>query len=317
VRLGLFLPVSGRAATRETLVEAARQAERWGFDSVWAADRIVIPWQIETGYAYNESGSFFVPPDRPFLEALTTMAFLAGCTERVRLGVSVLVLPYRNPLYWAKVVTTIDHLSEGRFVLGVGVGWMREEFEALGADFERRGAVADEHLEIWRVLTTEEHASHEGRLHRFDDIGFLPKHYRAPIPIWVGGEGRAARQRAGRDGDAWFPYFVRITPDELRARFEEVREFAAQAGRTPEAVGLNCCLPIEVTKEPAPQTPDRLRGTPEQLVEALRRFGEIGVDTVALQFMAPRYPARLEQIERFATEALPHLADGPVASAGY
>src|SRR5207244_5049464 len=162
VKLGLFLPVSGRAATRETLIGAAQQAEAWGFDSIWAADRIVIPWRIETPYSYNESAVFFVPPDRPFLESLTTMAFLAGCTERVRLGVSVVVLPYRNPLYWAKVVTTIDALSAGRFVLGVGIGWMQEEFAALGASFEDRAAAADEQLEIWNVLMRDERCSVDG-----------------------------------------------------------------------------------------------------------------------------------------------------------
>jgi probable F420-dependent oxidoreductase len=308
MRLGLFLPVSGRAATRGTLMEAARQAEEWGFDSVWAADRIVIPWQIDTTYPYNESASFFVPPDRPFLEALTTMAFLAGCTERVRLGVSVVVLPYRNPLYWAKVAATIDVLSEGRVVLGVGIGWMREEFDALGADFGNRGRVGDEHLEIWNVLRRDEHCSFEGRFHRFRDIGFLPKSHEAPIPVWVGGEGRPARRRAGRYGDAWFPYFVRITPDELRERFEEVHASAQEAGRDPDVVSLNCCLPIEVTDQAVAQEPDALKGTPEQLAEALARFEAAGVGTVALQFMAPRYPQRLEQIERFATEALPQLA---------
>jgi probable F420-dependent oxidoreductase len=308
MRLGLFLPVSGRAATRGTLMEAARQAEEWGFDSVWAADRIVIPWQIDTTYPYNESASFFVPPDRPFLEALTTMAFLAGCTERVRLGVSVVVLPYRNPLYWAKIAATIDLLSEGRFVLGVGIGWMREEFDALGADFENRGRVGDEHLEIWNVLRRDEHCSFDGRFHGFRDIGFLPKAYGEPIPVWVGGEGRPARRRAGRYGDAWFPYFVRIAPDELRGRFEEVRAFAQDAGRQPDVVSLNCCLPVEVTDEPVAQEPDALKGTPEQLADALARFEAAGVETVALQFMAPRYPERLEQIERFATEALPQFA---------
>jgi probable F420-dependent oxidoreductase len=308
VRLGLFMPVSGRSATRETLMSGAQQAEAWGFDSVWAADRVVIPWQINTGYAYNESGTFFVPPDRPFLEALTTMAFLAGCTERIRLGVSVVVLPYRNPLYWAKIASTIDVLSEGRFVLGVGIGWMTEEFEALGADFEHRGAVADEHLEMWNVLTTEEHATYEGRFHSFRDIGFLPKSFDSPIPVWVGGEARPARRRTGRYGDAWFPYFVRITPEELRSRFEEVRAFAAEAGRDPDDVSLNCCLPVEVKAEPVAQEPDILKGTPEQLAEALARFEQVGVGTVALQFMAPRYPERLEQIERFATEALPRLS---------
>jgi probable F420-dependent oxidoreductase len=309
VKLGLFLPVSGRAATRKTLTSAAQQAEAWGFDSIWAADRIVIPWRIETPYAYNESAVFFVPPDRPFLESLTTMAFLAGCTERVRLGVSVVVLPYRNPLYWAKVATTIDALSGGRFVLGVGIGWMEEEFAALGAPFEDRAAVADEQLEIWNVLMRDERCSFDGRFHSFREIGFLPKAFGDSIPVWVGGESRAARRRTARFGDAWFPYFVRVTPEELRSRFDDLRRLAADRGRDPDEIELNCCLPVEVTDEPLAEPPaDALKGSPEQLAEALGRFAAVGVRTAALQFMAPRYPERLAQIERFAVEVLPELA---------
>ena len=133
MKFGVFLPISGRAAGPTTLMEAARTAEALGYDSVWAADRIVIPWEIKTPYPYSEGQQFIVPPDRPFFEPLTCLAFLAGCTEKVKLGMSVLVLPYRHPLYWAKIATTIDQLSRGRFLLGVGVGWMNEEFAALRA----------------------------------------------------------------------------------------------------------------------------------------------------------------------------------------
>ena len=139
-KTGVFLPISGRAATPETLRQAARSAEDWGFDSIWAADRIIIPWRIDTPYPYGKDGAFIVPPDRPFLDSLTCLTFLAACTSRVELGISVLVLPYRQPLVWAKIAVTLDHLSEGRFILGVGVGWMEEEFRALQAPFEDRGA---------------------------------------------------------------------------------------------------------------------------------------------------------------------------------
>ena len=138
---GVFLPVSGAAATRDGLKHAAATAERLGFSTVWAADRIVIPWRIDTAYAYSWSDKFIVPPEKPFLESMTTLAFLAGATDSIRLGVSVLVAPYRDPVHWAKVAATIDHLSEGRFILGVGIGWMEEEFAALnrGELFARRG----------------------------------------------------------------------------------------------------------------------------------------------------------------------------------
>ena len=307
---GVFLPVSGNASSREGLQHAARRAEELGFSTVWAADRIVIPWQIETPYAYNWTGSFFVPPEKPFLEPLTALAFLAGCTEQTRLGISVLVLPYRNPVYWAKIAATIDWLSKGRFILGVGVGWMREEFAALGADFERRGAVADEQLRLARNLLTEDHCTFHGDFYDVEDVAFEPKAFdRAhPIPIWVGGEGRAAQRRAGRLADAWFPYFPRITPQDLAARFQEVRRAAEEAGRDPTDVECNCCLSVEVTREPVPQEPDLLRGTPQQVGERLQEFRDQGVRHVGLQFLVGRFPERLEQMQHLAEDALGSLA---------
>jgi probable F420-dependent oxidoreductase len=305
---GVFLPVSGRATGRRTLAEAAQGAERWGFDSVWAADRLVIPWAIDSEYRYAEGSEFIVPPDRPFLEPLTVLAYLAGCTDRVRLGVSVLVLPYRHPVYWAKVATTIDTLSEGRFILGVGIGWMREEFAALGAPFDRRAAEFEEQMQLLEVLLGQERCTFAGERYRLEDVAFLPKGFAAPrLPVWVGGEGRRAQGRAGRVGDAWFPYFVRVTPAELAERFDRVRRIAGEHGRDPESVALNLCRSVELTPAPVPQEADRLRGSAEQLTEALRAFERAGVGTLALQFSASRYPERLEQIERFATEVLPEF----------
>ena len=192
---GVFLPVSGRASSRGGLMHAAQTAEELGFTTVWAADRIVIPWTIETTYNYNWSGSFFVPPEASFLEALTVLSFLAGCTEKLKLGISVLVTPYRDPLYWAKIATTIDQLSEGRLILGFGVGWMEEEFKALGREhlFKARGRVADEQLAILRNLLTEEHCSFQGEFFSYDDIAFQPKSY---DPDRRCRSGSAARRRS-------------------------------------------------------------------------------------------------------------------------
>jgi len=308
MKFGVFLPISGRAAGPETLTGAARQAETLGYDSVWCADRIVIPWEIKTPYPYSEGQSFIVPPDRPFFEPLTCLAFLAGCTEKIALGISVLVLPYRQPLYWAKIATTIDHLSKGRLILGVGVGWMREEFEALGANFAERGELSDEQLDLMKVLWEQKRAKFSGRYYRFDDIAFYPKPLQKPrIPIWVGGEGKRAQRRAGEYGDAWFPYFVRMTPAELAKRFDNVRRAAQKAGRDPGRIRLNCCLPVELGGEAPPWEEDRLRGSAEQIAAALKDYEKIGVEHIALQFMVPHYPERVEQIERFAREVIPAL----------
>lgn len=307
MKIGAFLPISGRAAGPDTLSEAASAMESWGFDSIWAADRLIIPWTIETPYPYAEGDEFIVPPDRPFLETLTVLSYLSGQTTSIELGVSVLVLPYRHPLYWGKVVTTIDRLSKGRFILGVGVGWMKEEFEALGADYQRRGAVTDEQLQLWQRLLTDEHASFDGSFYRFDDIAFEPKSDGRRIPLWIGGEGGAARRRAAQFGDAWFPYHVEITADQLATDHADLRRRAEDTGRSADEVALCVCRPVEVTEHPVDQLPGKLAGTPDQLLDAIRDYEKIGVETLALQFMVPRYPDRMRQIERFATEVLVHF----------
>jgi probable F420-dependent oxidoreductase len=298
---GVFLPVSGAAATGDGLKHAAQTAERLGFSTVWAADRIIIPWEIETSYAYSWSDKFIVPPEKPFLDAMTALAFLAGATDDIRLGISVLVGPYRDPIHWAKIAATIGTLSENRFVLGFGIGWMQEEFEALGRGelFAKRGRVGDEQLAVARNLFTEDHCSFAGEFYRYDDIAFYPK---GSVPIWCGGESKPAQRRAGRLGDAWFPYFARITPDDLRARYENVLAAATEAGRDRTALSLNCCLSVEVTEEPIEPEPDMLRGSVEQVHEAIGRFEDVGVEHLALQFIVGRYPERLAQMEALMPE---------------
>jgi probable F420-dependent oxidoreductase len=308
MKFGVFLPVSGRAASRKTLMQAAQRAESLGYDSVWAADRLVMPWKIATTYPYSKEATFIVPADRPFFDTLTCLAFLAGCTEKIQLGMSVMVLPYRHPLHWAKIATTIDQLSTGRLIMGVGVGWMEEEFAAMNAPFKERGKVSDEQLTLLKQLWTEEHITFRGKYYQVDDIAFNPKPYRKPrIPIWVGGEGKYAQRRAGQFGDAWFPYFVRVTPQELLLRFDNVREEAKKAGRNPDEIDFACCLPIELTANDVAQEDDYLKGSIGQVSAAIQKFIDVGVVHIGLQFMIPHYPERQEQIERFAKEALPAL----------
>jgi probable F420-dependent oxidoreductase len=308
MKFGVFLPVSGRAASRKTLMQAARQAEALGYDSVWAADRLVMPWKIETTYPYSKESTFIVPPDRPFFDTLTCLAFLAGCTDKIELGMSVMVLPYRHPLHWARIATTIDQLSSGRLILGVGVGWMEEEFAAMNVPFKERGRISDEQLTLLKKLWTEEHITFHGQYYNATDIAFLPKPYRQPrVPIWVGGEGKPAQRRAGQFGDAWFPYFVKITPQELAAGFANVRAEAYKAGRNPDEVQLACCLPVELTAADGPPITDYLKGSVRQVTDRLKQFIAVGANHIGLQFMIPHYPERQEQIERFAKEALPAL----------
>ena len=192
--------------------------------------------------------------------------------------------------------------------MGVGVGWMQEEFAAMNAPFRERGEVSDEQLQLLDAIWKEEHATFHGQHYNFDNIAFSPKPYQKPrIPIWVGGEGKPAQRRAGRYGDAWFPYFVRITPKELAARFDNVRRCAREAGRNPDEIKFACCLPIELTPQAIPQEENYLRGNIQQVTDAIKKFQDVGVVHMGLQFMIPHYPERQEQIKRFAKEALPVL----------
>src|SRR5437868_11369790 len=186
MKFGVFLPISGRATGSETLMKAAQSAETLGFDAIWSADRVVTPWQINTLYPYSENHEFIVPPNRPFLDSLTCLAFLTGCTEKITLGISVLVLPYRHPLYWARVAASIERLSRGRLIMGVGVGWMEEEFAALSVSFKDRGRMTDEQLEIASRLWTEEHIDFDGQYYHLRDLAFYPTPT-PRTPIWIGG----------------------------------------------------------------------------------------------------------------------------------
>jgi probable F420-dependent oxidoreductase len=309
MKFGVFLPVSGRAAVPEVLAEAAQQAENLGYDSVWAAERLVNPWEMKTAYPYKENQSWqsFVPPDVPFLEPLTCLSFLSGVTKRVGLGISVAVLPYRHPLYTARVATSIDTLSNGRLILGVGIGWMVEEFESLNVDYHKRGAMSNEQLQIFDMLWKSERPSFQGKFYKFPPLAVSPKPVQKPrFPIWTGGESEAAVRRAATYADAWFSYHVKITAEQLGAKYAEVKKIASQVGRS-QPPALCCCRPVDIVKDAVAQDPEDLKGNPQQLIAALKKFKDIGVEHMALQFMVGRWPERKQKIEWFAKEVMPAL----------
>ena len=200
MRYGFYLPTRGRTATPNDLEILVRRGEALGFASVMIADHIVFPSVVTSKYPYTVNGVF--PGQGDALEQLALMAFIAGKTERLRLVTSVMILPYRNPVATAKTLATIDVLSRGRVTVGVGVGWLREEFEALAAaDFDRRGAVSDEYIRIFKALWTQSPASFAGEFYRFDSVRCLPHPVQTPHPpIWIGGHSKAALRRVARLG---------------------------------------------------------------------------------------------------------------------
>src|SRR5262247_2427753 len=248
MRYGFYLPTRGQTASPEALETLVQRGESLGFASVMIADHLVFPVTIKSRYPYTVSGDF--PGQGDVLDQLSLMAFVAAKTTRLRLVTSVMIVPYRNPVLTAKALATIDVLSKGRVTLGVGVGWMREEFEALGApDFDHRGAVTDEYIQIFKTLWTKSPASFDGQFYSFKTIRFLPQPVQKPHPpIWIGGHSRAALRRAARLGDGWHPVggtaAVPLPPKEFQAALEGLHRLTEAEGRDPPALTISYKAPI-------------------------------------------------------------------------
>jgi len=306
----------GGSASPETIRAQALQAESLGFDSFVWADHIVIPKQSQSLYPYAPDRISTFRSDVPFFEPLSTMLYLAGCTERIRLGVNVLIVPYRPPVLAAKMLTMLDVLSGGRLVFGAGVGWMAEEFQALGLDtFQDRGDVTDEYLQAFKALWTQDEPRFEGRFCKVSEIGFLPKPIQKPHPpIWIGGHTDRALRRAAMYGDGWqplgtFPPAV-FWPDDLRPKILRLRELTRAAGRDEDAVGI--CFGGAVRFDDAAGE-DRLplQGSVEQVISDIQAYEEIGVDRFILYFSWGRggeASTFADDITRFAQEVMPLFA---------
>ncbi len=207
MKFGFYLANTGPNATPDNLIAVAQKGEELGFDCAVVGDHIIIPKTIESPYPYTVNGEFPGGEGGDYLEQLTLLTFLAGATTKLRLVPSVMILPNRHPVIVAKTLATLDYLSKGRLTLGIGVGWMREEFEALDLPpFEERGAVSDEYLKAIIELWTSDEPEFHGKYVDFSGFTFLPKPVQKPHPpIWVGGQSRAAIRRAARLGDGWHP----------------------------------------------------------------------------------------------------------------
>ena len=250
MEIGIHLPHIGPLATREGITAFAKLAEEYEFDSLWVSDHVVMPRKLSSRYPYSPDGNFPVPPDVPFLEPLSTLLFAAAVTERVKLGTTILVIPMRNPIVTAKQLASLDVLSGGRLIVGVGSGWMEEEFQMLGAPFARRGARTDEYIKLFKALWTEENPSFQGKFWQIDEVGFAPKPLQRPHPpIWTGGHSAPALRRAGRLADGWHAAYVGA--DLLREQYQEVQRHAQEAGRDPSSVALSIRTRLPLNDPPA------------------------------------------------------------------
>jgi probable F420-dependent oxidoreductase len=318
LRVGCTLPTSGAAADPAALGGLAQTAEALDFDSVWISDHVVIPERISSNYPYSVDGAFQTSAKQTYLEPLTALGYLAGITRKVRLGIAVLILPYRHPLLTAKMVATLDNLSGGRIDLGIGVGWMQEEFAALGVPAEmytHRGGVSDEQLKILRTVWTEDVAGFEGKFYRFEPVGAHPHPIQKPNPpIWIGGHTRPALRRVALYGDGWLPIGGRppanLPPSELADSIASIRRQAAEAGRGANA--LRVCFDTTIDFAATDGRP--FSGSSESIAGQLRGYVEAGADSLVVSF-GRQPPAQYEQcLRRFAEEVRPALSSVQVSS---
>ena len=242
MKFGLRYANLGRYVDGAAAVELAQAAEAAGFDSIWTVEHVVVPNGYQSRYPYSASGRMGSGlEDFPIPDPLMWLAYIASATRSIKLGTAILILPQRNPVITAKAVATLDHMAGGgRVLLGIGVGWLAEEFATLGVPFEDRGARTDDYVAAMRALWSQERASYQGRFVSFNDVFCRPLPPNRRIPIVVGGDTKAAARRAGRLGDGYFP--ARGAPADL---FDEMRRSAAEAGRNPAEIEITVAAPAE------------------------------------------------------------------------
>ena len=307
---GTSMPSRGDMASPANLRTLAQRAESLGFDSAWVSAHIILPRSVDSFYPYAANGVATFRPDEDYYEPLAALNFLAGCTQKIRLGTHVLILPYRNPVLTAKMISTLDVLSEGRFILGAGVGWMEEEFKALGLDtFARRGAVTDEYIQLFKELWTKDNPEFQGEHYQLSESGFQPKPVQKPHPpIWIGGHTNPAIRRAAKYGDGWMPIGLRppaiLEPEELAEKITRLRRLTMEAGRPEDAVSL--CFSTGVTFDDSPGATRRMMsGRAEQIAADLRQYQDLGIRNFILGFPGDSVAAVDEAMEQFSKQVMP------------
>ena len=292
MRYGVAIPQANSFASPDAIRAMARAVEELGFDSLWVSDHVIVP-----------EGSGYIPElmDEP----LATLAFLAGQTSHITLGTSVLIVPYRDPVFTAKFLSTVDNLSNGRLVVGVGAGWLEPEFQALSVPFDERGPRTDEYLRVFRNLWETETSSFEGKWKSYQNMRMFPKSSpsrRGTIPIWVGGNGKASIRRAAELGDGWHP--INLAPQEFGELVKQYQAECTRFGREPGPICLRH-MPGGRTRPGGGAWP--LSGTAEEQAADVRAYEAAGLDELMLSLAARNMNEFLTMLRKFMREVAPRV----------
>ena len=292
MKFGFIIPHNFGLDDPDDVLNIGKRAEELGFDSVWVNHHI-----LNVGYIFDRLGS------KPYYDAITVLTWVAAHTERVRLGTTVLVLPYLNPLLLAKTLATVDVMSKGRLNVGVGVGALKPESDALGSTFETRGRYADESIKIMRELWESENPEFDGEFFSFSGVKFSPKPIQKPgPPILIGGASRAALRRVATLGDGWHP--IRQSIADLKQNIATIHRLAEEAGRDPSEITVTVRTELDVLDSRSDGTESPMIGTADQLLATIEQYEEIGVSELVLSVSTDDVERIQRTQDRFAAQVI-------------
>ena len=300
MKIGVTIPNNWGIEDVQQVLAFGPLAEQLGFDSVWVMDHL-----FNNGYIGERLN------DKPYYHPLATLSHLSATTQRVLLGTSVLVLPYHNPVELAKYAASLDQMSGGRVTLGVGVGAMTEEFQALGISMRQRGSLTNECIAIMKELWTNTDASYHSRRWNFDEIKFSPKPLQKPhIPLWIGGSSPGALKRAATLGDGWHPSGV--SPEEFSMGRREIHDLTRAGGRDPESLSMSVRVETEVSPGPSSDrvaSRARLSGADAgEMIAGIEAYQIAGVEHIVLALNSGDVDKLKATMESIARSVLPHFS---------
>lgn len=308
MEFGFTIP---KSTDGDGLCRFAAAVEELGFGSVWVADHVVLPSAETNLYPYTEDGRFTARPDDPQLDVFVTLSYIASSTSAIKVGTTVAIVPYRNPIVQAKMFSTLDTLTNGRAVCGIGVGWWKEEFDALGVSHADRGRITDEYLEVFRILWNEESPEFHGRFYDFSGVKFAPKPVQSPdIPIWVGGHTRRAARRVVRHGDAWHP--TRQTPEYVASMVEYIKAYAQEQERDFEELTISLKRSLHFTdvgfgESAGIRSKAAVIAPTQGVIDDVRHCEELGIQQLTFDFRSKDITQCIRTMEHFADKVVPRV----------